>query len=120
MLFLDEFGVSDLADAQVTKRLFKLLFHSGAVLVAASPHSPEQLYANGIRRASFLPFVPLLRRHCIVTAVTAQQDFRLQLIKRERKLFSRLYHGRKLRKGPEKVFQTFFCVFDEDDMAVFG
>lgn len=118
-LFLDEFHVNDVADAKIMKRLFELLFQNGVILVTTSNQTPEELYANGIQRASFLPFIPFLRQHNQVIPVDTQQDFRLMLIDRERQFFSRLYHGRKLRKGREKIFQTFFCLFNQDDLEAF-
>lgn len=111
--------MNDVADAKIMKRLFELLFQNGVILVTTSNQMPEELYANGIQRPSFLPFIPFLRRHSQVVPVDTQQDFRLMLIDRERKLFSRLYYGKKLRKGPEKIFQTFFCLTSQEDLVLF-
>lgn len=118
-LFLDEFDVIDTADAHIVTRLFELLFQNGVVLVTVSSHLPEDLYADGIQRRSFLPFIPLLRRHSQVVPVDADQDFRLRLIDKERQVFSRLYHGRKFRRGSEQVLQTYFCLIDPNDLEQF-
>jgi predicted ATPase len=101
------------------KRLFELLFQNGVVLVTISNKMPEELYSNGIQRPSFLPFIPFLRQHNQVISVDTDQDFRLMLIDKERKFFSRLFYGKKLRKGEEKILQTYFCMHVEEDLEMF-
>jgi predicted ATPase len=80
---------------------------------------PEELYKNGIQRASFLPFIPFLRENTQIVMVETEKDFRDTLIEQERKFFSRLYYGKKFRKGDERVFQTFFSLNNEEDMELF-
>ena len=101
------------------KRLFELLFQHGVILITSSSKMPEELYENGIQRPSFLPFIPFLREHNHIISVDTERDFRLMLIEKERKFFSRLFYGKKLRKGDEKIFQTYFCVFNEKDVENF-
>lgn len=76
MLYLDEFQVTDIADALVLKRLFTLLWSFGVLLFTSSNRAPETLYHNGLQRENFLPFIPALRAHCEVIKLEFRKDYR--------------------------------------------
>ena len=59
-------------------RLFTALFERGVVVVATSNVAPQDLYAEGLNRALFLPFIALLEERMDVVRLSARTDFRLE------------------------------------------
>ena len=86
LLCLDEFQVTDIADAAILKRLFSMLWRNttttnnnssiGMVLVATSNRAPDSLYEGGLNRTMFVPFIRTLKDNMDVVEMSGRRDYR--------------------------------------------
>ncbi len=80
VLCLDEFHVTDVADAMLLAGLLEALFEHQLTLVATSNIAPGSLYQDGLQRNRFLPAIDLLQRNTRVQHLEGSKDFRLELL----------------------------------------
>ena len=80
VLCLDELVVTDIGDAMLLAQLLRALIDQGVTLVTTSNAEPDDLYKDGIQRASFLPAIDLLKRHTVVLRLRGGTDFRLRYL----------------------------------------
>ena len=76
LLCIDEFHVTDIADAMIMERLFSHLFNSGLIVVITSNRHPDDLYQGGLQRAQFVIFTQLLLRVATIVKLDSKNDYR--------------------------------------------
>ena len=75
LLCIDEFQVTDVADAMILTQFFGEIWRRGVVVVATSNRHPSKLYEGGVNRGYFLPFVDMLEKYCVVHHLGGGGDF---------------------------------------------
>jgi cell division protein ZapE len=76
LLCFDEVQITDITDAMIVGRLFQGMFERGVVVVATSNRHPDELYRNGLNRATFLPFIALIKERLDLHELDGPKDHR--------------------------------------------
>ena len=87
---LHELQVNDVADAMILRRLFAKLFQNGVVVVTTSNTAPDDLYAGGLNRELFVPFIDLVNESLEVMCFDGARDYRLDRLRGTPVFFSPL------------------------------
>ncbi len=77
VMCLDEFHVTDVADAMLLAGLLRALFSNGVTLIATSNIRIDRLYLNGLQRERFMQAISLLHDYTVEIDLELGQDYRL-------------------------------------------
>lgn len=91
VLCFDEFHVTNITDAMILGRLFRILFEHDVVVIATSNWPPERLYEGGLQRDRFLPFIDLLKEKVTVVHLDSPNDYRSLAVREEGTYFYPLW-----------------------------
>ena len=78
LLCFDEMVINNPADAMILSRLFSQLLDADVTVIATSNRPPGDLYAGGLNRELFLPFIALIEERLEVVSLNGPVDYRLE------------------------------------------
>lgn len=76
LLCFDEFEVTDVTDAMILSKLFGAMIDEGVVLVFTSNKRPQEHYAQGLQRQSYVEFCEKLEQVVALLSLDSEQDYR--------------------------------------------
>ncbi len=82
ILCLDEFHVTDVADAMLLSGLLKALFRNQVILVTTSNTRINNLYLNGLQRERFMDAIRLLNDYMVEIDLEDGRDYRLEFFEK--------------------------------------
>ena len=77
VLCLDEFQVTDVADAMIIRRLLDRLWENNVRVVCTSNRAPDELYKNGLNRKQFIPCIEGIKNRMQVHNMDSVFDYRM-------------------------------------------
>ncbi|HIJ21835.1 MAG: cell division protein ZapE [Gammaproteobacteria bacterium] len=78
LICIDEFHITEIADAMLLSGILEELFNQKVMLVATANHAPDRLYEKGFHRELFLPAIELLKQNMIIAEVKSSVDYRMK------------------------------------------
>lgn len=102
IICLDEFYVSDIADAMLLGRLINKLISYKVYLVVSSNIHPDDLYKNGLQRQHFLKTIDLIKNKLLILSIDGSYDYRLMTLEK-----SDIYYDANVFDVNKKLFDVF-------------
>lgn len=81
VLYIDELYINDITDAMLVGKLFKELIDQDIIIVITSNFAPNELYADGLQRDSFIPFIKLIENQLDIIQMNSNYDYRAHKLK---------------------------------------
>jgi|TARA_B110000285_G_C15023209_1_gene562729 cell division protein ZapE len=88
LIYLDEFQVTNIVDAMILGKLFKILFKENLKIIITTNIKLDDLYKDGLQRDQFIPFINIIKKFSIQHELNIKLDYRkLERNKLERFFF---------------------------------
>jgi cell division protein ZapE len=78
LIYLDEFQVTNIVDAMILGKLFKVIFSENIKIILTTNTKLKNLYKDGLQREQFLPFISIIKKNSIEKELLLNNDYRLR------------------------------------------
>ena len=76
VFFIDELHIFNIVDALIVKKLFVLFDKYKIFVLVSSNFHPKNLYADGLQRSDFIPFIDLILSKFAIIQLDNSKDYR--------------------------------------------
>ena len=77
LIFLDEFQVTNIADAMILGKLFQEIFNHNIKVIVTSNIKISELYKDGLQRDQFKPFIKIMEEKSVEYQLVIEDDYRM-------------------------------------------
>ena len=76
IIYFDEFQVTNIVDAMILGKLFKIIFEAKIKVIFSSNIKINDLYKDGLQRDQFIPFIKILENNSYEKELSIKEDYR--------------------------------------------
>jgi len=76
IIYFDEFQVTNIVDAMILGKLFKIIFQAKIKVIFSSNIKINDLYKDGLQRDQFIPFIKILENNSYEKELSIKEDYR--------------------------------------------
>ncbi len=102
IIYFDEFQVTNIVDAMILGKLFKIIFEEKIKVIFSSNINIRDLYKDGLQRDQFIPFIKILENNCHEKELLIKDDYRLNNNNKLKRFLS------PIDKSSNFIFNKFF------------
>lgn len=87
IIFLDEFQVTNIADAMILGKLLEQFYSKNIFIITTSNVRPDNLYLGGLQRGQFLPYIEIIKQNSVIYSLDTGADYRQLFLNKKNKFF---------------------------------
>ena len=105
VFFIDELHIFNIVDALIVKKLFTLFDKYKIFVLVSSNFHPQNLYADGLQRSDFIPFIDLILSNFELIQLDNSKDYRRLALNQSKTYFTPI--NNETKKEFNKLFERF-------------
>ena len=117
IIYFDEFQVTNIVDAMILGKLFKIIFQAKIKVIFSSNIKINDLYKDGLQRDQFIPFINMMEKNSFEIELKIEDDYRKSQENTRQRFFfplnketnfkmNKLFHV--ITKDKKKIIKTLY------------